>query len=589
MGDIRNQHTIETAAKRFKELTKGYDYFNPSYELIPFIPYILYLRNISCSRIRLMFTAHAPGCYSMEYVLMRLLLIDGDVIIAPSESGKKTIEFLCGGLSPFLESLPHPIHPLPPAAGKPSGRFNGHLATLSRIDPGKLIHRQVEAMSILKDKRNTLKMEIAGPLKNTNTGDYHHYALLLKEKLTALRLNRRVRLHDTITGGEAKSRFLSGARMLICLSATIEEAYPKSAVEALGLGIPVVGTRWDGLPEVVGGCGRLIDVNEVNNGGGVDVAPESIAGAVEMLIDDMPEAAECKEQAQRFSPQRIRPLYKEVLSRHLGKVNSGGLDIDAAKDICAAPEWGLLSVTAPLSNLSWQEVFSIHLDEITQIRRRWQADKDGDTTSGMNLRGMLCSGTLRPLEKFLSFACADRYNKHPCEEFSGGDFYIKIYNAIKSPSTQTSKQICLNQLLTDCKGELFVDGLEGLLQNGQITSGLTYLIIEGEILKGDYDKAYAMCIGDISFREADHFRVRQLAKLCRIMKKPDLALPAIRQWLNSYPYGVHSAEIWLDRCINAAMAGKGYTREAKRSFHISRRLIGRSNILDRVEKEFLNP
>ncbi|KWT94650.1 glycosyltransferase [Candidatus Magnetominusculus xianensis] len=579
MGDIKDPYSAETASKRFEELTRGYDYFNPSYELTPFIPYILYLRNMSRADIRLMFTAHAPGCYSMEYVLMRLLLVDGDIIIAPSESGKKTIEFLCQGLSPV--ALPHPIHMLPTTSRK----RNGGLATLSRIDPGKLIHRQVEAMPLLK---TSLKMDIAGPLRDTQTGDYHQYALLLREKLINLRLKRTVRLHDTISGDDNKSRFLSRAQALLCLSVTIEEAYPKSAIEALGLGLPVIGTRWDGLPEVVGGCGRLIDiVNDVS--GGVDAAPDKIAEAIDMLMDDMPSADQCKEQAQRFSPQRIRPLYREVLAQHKAKgISSGFDDIYAGKDICAAPEGGVLCATAPLLNLSWHELFSINLDEITCIRRYWMDNKVINASAGLNLRSMLLSGTQRQLEKFLSFNAADRYEKghnEPLGEPSGGDFYQNIYNAVKSPATQTSKQICLNRLLMDGKEALFLNGLREL--NGQMTSGLTYLTIEGEILKGNYEKAYSMCIEDISFREGDHFRVRQLAKVCRIMKQPERALPTIRQWLSCYPWSVHSAEIWLDRCINAAMTGKGYKKEAKSSFNTARRLLGSSDVLDKIEKGYL--
>ncbi|KJR42635.1 hypothetical protein MCHI_001469 [Candidatus Magnetoovum chiemensis] len=139
----RNLKPLKQAASNFKTLTAGYDFLCPSYEGLTIIPLLTYLRNLSKSSIRILFLAHSPGCYSIEWILLKPLLRAGDVIAAPGISAKETIEFLCPELARFIKILPHPIHQL----SAKDRQKNNLIVSLSRIDPGKLIHRQIEAMA----------------------------------------------------------------------------------------------------------------------------------------------------------------------------------------------------------------------------------------------------------------------------------------------------------------------------------------------------------------------------------------------------------------------------------------------------------
>lgn len=110
---------------------------------------------------------------------------------------------------------------------------------------------------------------------------------------------------------------LLAADVLLLPSGT--ESFGVAALEAMACGIPVVGSRTGGLPEVVedGVCGRLMAVGDV----------DGMAAAVREILEDVGLAASMADAGrriaeERFGPDRIVPqyedCYREVLARSAG-------------------------------------------------------------------------------------------------------------------------------------------------------------------------------------------------------------------------------------------------------------------------------
>src|ERR1051325_840296 len=307
LGPVISPRSLLDASRQFNIATEDFDFFCPGFECISLTPLLLSLRNTSKSRIRLLLIAHAPGAYLLEWALIRPLLVPGDLIIAPSASAASLIDFLCPELNAHVRVIPHPMHALPHEASE----TRDCVVSLGRITPGKLLHRQIEAMGVLRSRGFKLGMEIAGALNDSPSSTPRVYARSLMVKIRRLHLEEDVKLVGEISEEPEKARFLCRARLLINLSVTIEESFGKSVVEALGLGIPVLATHWDGLPETVGDGGQLLRVSDV--GLGVDVPAEQIADAIEQMLAAPPAPEVCREQASRFSPERVSRLYRAAL------------------------------------------------------------------------------------------------------------------------------------------------------------------------------------------------------------------------------------------------------------------------------------
>jgi glycosyltransferase involved in cell wall biosynthesis len=77
---------------------------------------------------------------------------------------------------------------------------------------------------------------------------------------------------------DAKWKYFHGADILCFPSFYESESFGNVALEAMMFGLPVVATRWRGIPDVVddGGTGLLVPIRD----------PGALAGALERLIDD---------------------------------------------------------------------------------------------------------------------------------------------------------------------------------------------------------------------------------------------------------------------------------------------------------------
>jgi glycosyltransferase involved in cell wall biosynthesis len=589
LGAPNGPVSLQEAARKLSAATRRFHFFCPAYESQMLAPVFLALRNRAGADIRLLFIAHAPGASVMEWVLMRPLMQEGDIIIAPSHSAKETILYLCPELNRFVRVIPHPMHALPRV--QPTHR--NAVVTLARIHPGKLLHRQIEAMAVLRRRGIRMPvMDIAGPLADGDSAAHHPYARSLAARIRRLRLENFVRLMGAVIGDENKARYIANARMMLYLSVTIEEAFPKSSVEALGLGVPVVSTRWNGFLETVGECGKLVPVQEADGGLTVDASAEAIADAMEAVMDSPPSAEACREHASQFLPERVRPAYRQALEAALDVAYPSNLS-DAGMDGSAAPASGLLSVTAPLSAFSWQEMFAMHLTDTAHIRMAWVGRAMGVQSKGARLRAILLEGTKKPLERFLG-----KLNHAPWMAPTGGsprphrdpaDFFSRMACGSFAKATQTSRQVCLLALANAGRTELLFEGLEQMRKEGMSSIGLKYLTVEYYRQTGNFSKAFTLAAtGELANLQDENAAMclRQLSRICREWGRPRLALPRLRKWLRRFPDAPDSGPVWLDRCVNALYAdsGEGPQVESRQSLSMARCLLGDSPVIQKIER-----
>ncbi len=575
LGPAGTALALDMAAPRFAEHTAGQDFFCPSYECIPLAPLLLAVRNRARARVRLLFIAHAAGAYSFEWTLLRPLLASGDIIVAPSESARRTIEYLCPALAPFIRTIPHPMERLTPTAGRLE---RPRIVSLGRVHAEKLIHRQIEAMAILRTRGlETLRMEIGGPLDDGGWNGPHPYTLTLREQVRRLDLHEHVHFVGPVRGDQAKSAFLSGAAALINLSVTIEESFPKTPVEALGLGIPVVGTDWNGLRDTVGPNGRLVPV-ALSGGasGGVAVDAVDVADAIESVLASPPPAQACIAWAEQFSPAAILPRYRAALEE--GAAASGGHD--AWRDwpeaqLGAAPMTGLLAHAAPLSAFSWRELFATYLSFCDAVRATWTGEAL-QPNAGSQVRGIVLAAVDPALKRFFARLPPLAASARPAIPRKGpADLLDRLADAGRGGGLMAGRAGCLSELIAAGRLEQARTVLDALAADDMEPSLVAYWQSELAAATGDAPRALALSLACVEARhlgDADWPLVRQAARAARRAGQPGVALPLLLAWLQRFPDSQESGPVWLDACVNG-MRTLGYSPARTEAYHERARVL----------------
>jgi hypothetical protein len=213
-----------------------------------------------------------------------------------------------------------------------------------------------------------------------------------------------VRLVGPVRGDVNKGAFLADANLLINLSVTLEESFPKTPVESLGVGVPVLGTNWNGVRDNVGKCGVLLPVTLLNGSfGGADVSATTVADGLEQLLADPPSPEACRAQVEPYRPEAILPRYRRALEEALDARNDVP-DFPASTD-SAAPDTGLLAGAAPLTHLSYAEMFGAYAEHCDVVRTTWNPDAKAtiEPPSIWTRIGVLVEhATQAPLERFFA-------------------------------------------------------------------------------------------------------------------------------------------------------------------------------------------
>lgn len=575
-----------TVQRAFGAAVQGYDFLCPNYVGIPALPLLLFLRDGCAAAVRLLMIAHAPGAYPLEWALLPPLLRAGDIIVAPSKSARDAISFLNPALTPHIRVIPHPIRP----PIRVHGRRKRIIASLSRLHPSKLLHRQIEAMAILTERGDSAAvMRIAGPTREPGSTEETPYARSLRAKIARLGLEGRVELVGEIRDPALKSRFLRNSCLLVNLSVTPEESFGKSAAEALGAGVPVLATAWDGLPETVGKAGDCIQVEATLVG--VDVSAQSVADAMRRLLDRPPSPQVCRHQAARFHPRRVGNLYRRVLEDALRERSESAVRQMPSTDeapsssppadtpdnlLPAAPISGLLSVTAPLASYSWQDLFALHAADVD--RSRMAPAHPSQPTEVDQLRSLLIIGVQAPLSRRLAGLDLGGMDRSICsssKEPAPDDFLERVARGARARATLSSRLACLSLLAEFGKVEELRTGLESLRETGMRSWAIEHLEIEALRAEGDFRRAF---LTSLSVREPLYWgemaaqRLHQISEVCRQWGRPRFALPYLEEWLHRFPDGPDSGPLTLDFCAGALAAGR--YRDAERTLRSAQRLLG---------------
>jgi len=182
------------------------------------------------------------------------------------------------GISPVvgMNSRPRP--------GLPSPR----IVFTGRLSPDKGPDVLIDAVALMAAPPPVLMLG-AGSLRDD-----------LQAQVKRLGLQRVVRFCGWVT---EPGPWVAGAAVQVCPSR--DEAFSQTAVLAMGVGVPVIGTRVDGFPHTLAdNRGILVSPED----------PQALAGALEQVLDRrlITDTAAARVWAQQFDPERVATVYEQT-------------------------------------------------------------------------------------------------------------------------------------------------------------------------------------------------------------------------------------------------------------------------------------
>jgi glycosyltransferase involved in cell wall biosynthesis len=144
------------------------------------------------------------------------------------------------------------------------------LLFMGLVTPTKGVGELIEALRLLVGRGLDVWLTLAGEVPES-------YRDVLAEQIASAGLQDRVRLPGVVSGDRKRALFADSD--VFCFPSYFEsESFGMVVAEAMSAGVPVVATRWRGIPYVVGDgdAGLLVDPHDV----------AALADAVERLLSD---------------------------------------------------------------------------------------------------------------------------------------------------------------------------------------------------------------------------------------------------------------------------------------------------------------
>jgi glycosyltransferase involved in cell wall biosynthesis len=243
--------------------------------------------------------------------VMRNLIRQADYVIYQSEFCRESADRFLKQVSVPYNVLPNCVDTaffFPAPSETPLTPWN--LLTTGTHQQAERVLSVLRATALLKEKNREVRLTLAGRL------DWPKAEQEVKEEIQKLDLRDQVNFYPPFTQEEAPDIYRQ-AQVFIHIK--YKDPCPTVVIEAMACGIPVVGSKSGGMPELVGEEGGiLIDVPESWEQMHYP-SPEKIAEAVEKIFSDLHEyRVKARERAvAHFSKdrwvERHRDIFRKVL------------------------------------------------------------------------------------------------------------------------------------------------------------------------------------------------------------------------------------------------------------------------------------
>jgi len=261
----------------------------------------IYHQHLTLSRRPDLFVAHHAGRHATR-------------IVACSHAAADALARGNAGLRSKTRVVYNPVcRPSPPGASLPEAgtipfqvRARCVIGQVGRITPEKKQHNLLRAAARLVGNGRDIQVVFVGAPEPDNRAD-QDYERFLKSVVRDLGLDGRVHWAGYVSD---PSPFYSKFDAM-ALPSTFGEGLPLAALEAMQQGVPVVGTRIGGIPEVIkdGINGFLIPPDDV----------EMLAACLERILSDAELRARLRAGAlatvdERFSVETFGAMIRQIVS-----------------------------------------------------------------------------------------------------------------------------------------------------------------------------------------------------------------------------------------------------------------------------------
>ena len=159
----------------------------------------------------------------------------------------------------------------------------------------------LDALASLHGELKSIHLDIVGSFQPSS------FEAVVRRKIDSLNLSSDVSVHGQRIGDEKWTMFANAD--LFCFPTYYEsEGFPCVLVEAMSFSLPVISTRWRGIPSIVadGETGYLVDIRDI----------EGLASRIARLAsDDSLREAMGKRARARYETEFTRPMHLQQMSQ----------------------------------------------------------------------------------------------------------------------------------------------------------------------------------------------------------------------------------------------------------------------------------